>query len=165
MRLKSLRPPISPLCSWLAIVIFIFLLSVYGRNLQLFISNYFDLRWIAGAVFATLLLLLVQINSGKTHKTFSLVSVFFSSALLCGGIIAVVSGYLRPIEAVHFLLFSSLGWISGSVFSMLYGAAAVMIISLGDETLQYFLSDRVGDLHDVVINCISGLTGLLLRRK
>jgi len=141
------------------------MLSVFGRKIQVFLVALVHPFWIAAAVFLLLFAVFsyMCVNRSKSGVSYGVLIVF--ALLLVSGMIAVVLKYLLPVEAVHFLLFSLFGWLSCAVFGPLYGAVSVVSLSLGDEILQHFLPDRVGDLHDVIINLASGFTGLLIRRR
>lgn len=149
---------------WLSSLLFIIILSVTGRDVQLYIVEYLDPLWIAGAIFTLLFFILFYILWKKSDDR-SLWVVGGVLCLLITAVAAVWSGYMLPVEAVHFLVFSWLGWISSAVFGPLHGAAAVLFIAVGDEILQHFLPNRVGDVHDVVVNAISGFAGWILRVK
>ncbi len=75
-----------------------------------------------------------------------------------------------PVEKVHFLEYGLLSWF---VFEALfldikdwrcYGWTLLIVyaISLGDETLQALLPNRVGEINDVLTNFYSALLGLAL---
>ncbi len=81
------------------------------------------------------------------------------------GALAVYFDYLMPIEMTHFLVFSLLGWLSVGAFGIVWGSLAMLGVAIGDEILQFFLPTRVGDLHDVVINGLSGFFGIWLGRN
>lgn len=149
---------------WLLSVLLIILLSVTGRSVQLYIVEYLNPLWIAGAIFALLFFILVNILRRKRDRG----SFWVVGGVLClliAAVAAVWSGYMLPVEAVHFLVFSWLGWISSAVFGPFHGAAAMLSIAVGDEILQHFLPSRVGDVHDIVVNAISGFAGWILRVK
>jgi len=148
---------------WFSIVVVIGLLSIYGRDIQLLLISRIDSIFIAGTVFTILFVILFILwrKRGRYHiqkRTFLATTV-----LLLGGIAAVQLRYLMPAEAVHFLVFSWLGWVSITVFGPLYGVVAVISVAVGDEMLQYYLPSRIGDIHDVVINLVSGFIGILLK--
>ena len=150
---------------WLLTVIFIVLVSIFGRKLQFFIMARISQSTIAIIVFLFLIFLLLFLWKKKTKYQLSekMLGIACVMLLLAGS--AVYLKLLYPIEAVHFLVFSWFGWISTVVFGPFYGAAAIFSMGVGDEILQHFLPSRVGDLHDVLINLISGYTGLILRLR
>lgn len=95
------------------------------------------------------------------------------AVLFLGGVVAM--GYEIPAERIHFLEYGILGvllykamisdW-NAPVFSSF---VLITVIGSGDETIQWFLPNRVGDLRDVFMNCIGGSIGIvvtmLLRNK
>lgn len=148
---------------WLATVVVIVLLSVFGRDVQLFLITRIDSSYIAVTVFSILFCFLFTLwrERGKYHikKRIFLIA----TVLLMVGVGAIQLRYLMPAEALHFLVFSWLGWVSVTVFGPLYAFVAVVSVAVGDEILQYYLPDRIGDIHDIVINLLSGFIGILLR--
>lgn len=150
---------------WLLTVLSIVLLSVFGRKLQSAIVSRIDIIWVAAAVFIILFLTLLLLLKNRANNGIKKRVLLISSLLLVGGGAALYFEYLVPVEAVHFLVFSYLGWLSAAVFGPIAGIGAVVSIAVGDEILQYFLPDRVGDFHDIAVNLVSGLTGILIRGK
>lgn len=151
--------------SWSITVVAIALLSIFGRDLQLLLTSTIDPHIIAGSIFALLFGLLFTLWRKRGRYALPM-SVFIAPiTLLLAGIAAVRSGYLLPSEVLHFLVFSWLGWISMALFGPLYGVVAIISVAVGDEILQYYLPNRYGDLHDVVINLTSGLVGHFLRLR
>lgn len=148
---------------WFVIVVFIALLSIFGRTVQLFLIARIDSKYIAGSVFIVLIGILVFLWQKRRVYRIQKRTFLGTTALLAGGIAAVQLGYLLPAEAVHFLVFSWLGWVSTTVFGPLYAVVAVVSVSFGDEVLQHYLPSRYGDLHDVAINLLSGFTGIILK--
>ena len=71
-------------------------------------------------------------------------------------------GYIKSIEAVHFLLFFCFGYLCTLAFGSKSGFYVLIVVALSDEVLQYFLPDRVGDIQDIMINTLFGLAGLFL---
>lgn len=156
---------ISKLRYWLACATVIVSLSIFGRKLQKVIAETVDISWVAVVVFLLLFSILLLLY--KKRETHSIPQSFLiiTCCLITAGGVAVYYKYLVPIETLHFLVFFCYGWVSSAVFGPLYGVVAVMGMAIGDEILQYYLPSRVGDLHDVLINSLSGLTGLVLRNK
>lgn len=148
---------------WFATVVVIVLLSVFGREVQLILITWIDSRIIAGAVFLILAGLLFTLWKKRDKYHIKKPVFLVATTLLLIGIVAVQLRYLLPAEALHFLVFSWLGWISITVFGPLYGILTVVLVAVGDEFLQYYLPGRFGDLHDIVINLLSGFIGIILR--
>lgn len=148
---------------WLLTIGVIILLSVFGREVQLLLITKIDSIFIAGGVFVLLFGILFILWKKREQYHILKRTLLGTTVFLICGIAAVQLRYLLPAEAVHFLTFSCLGWFSATVFGPLYGAFAVISISVGDEVLQYFLPSRIGDIHDVVINLLSGFIGIILK--
>lgn len=156
---------ISRLRYWLACATFIVGLSIYGRKLQMAISTKIDPSWIAAVVFILLIFILLTLYKRRDNHSISRGILILSFCLVMAGGAAVYFKYLLPIETLHFLVFFCYGWVSAAVFGPVYGTVAVLGLGIGDEILQYYLPSRVGDLHDVLINTLSGFSGFLLRTK
>ncbi len=153
------------LLGWLLSILAILALSVFGRSLQQQVTRFVDPMWLAGAVFLVLLFALIIIKARRPKDAFHSRVFFVTLMLLAAGGMALHAEYLVPIEVVHFLVFSCYGWLSNTVFGLFAGIVSVIIMSVGDEVLQHYLPDRVGDMHDVVINLISGIIGVFLNRR
>ena len=150
---------------WLACATVIVTLSVYGRNLQKSVAEVVDVSWVAVIVFVLLFSIILLLYNKREAHSIPKSLLIFSCCLIVAGGMAVYYKYLVPVETLHFLVFFCYGWVSCAVFGPFYGVGAVMAMAVGDEILQYYLPSRVGDLHDVLINSLSGLTGLALRKK
>lgn len=148
---------------WFLTIGIIILLSVFGREIQLQLITRIDSIFIAGGVFVLLFGLLFILWKKRERYQIRKRTLLGAIVFLFCGIAAVQLRYLLPVEAVHFLVFSCLGWFSVTVFGPLCGVFAVISIAVGDEVLQYFLPSRVGDVHDVVINLLSGFIGIILK--
>ncbi len=151
--------------SWLVSVSVIVLLSIFGRVLQSALAIYLDMMWVVFFVFTVLCGVLVFLCINKKKFPVPTLIIFLASVLLLLGGTALYFGYLAPVESFHFLVFACFGWLSQTVFGTFYAMITVCSMAIGDEVLQYFLPDRVGDVHDVIINTLSGLTGILITRK
>ncbi len=122
-------------------------------------------HWITPGVLFLSLVLLTLLYRKRHRLCIHPAPVVLSGLIVLMGAFAVYLNYLRPIEMIHFLIFSLLGWLSVTAFGSFWGCVAMLSIATGDEVLQYFLPDRVGDLHDVLINSLSGLLGAWLGNK
>jgi hypothetical protein len=150
---------------WLACAAVIVGLSIYGRKLQKAIAGTVDISWVAVIVFILLFFIILLLYKKRETHSIPNSLLIFSCCLAAAGGAAVYYRYLMPVETLHFLVFFCYGWVSSAVFGPIYGVIAVMGMAIGDEILQYYLPSRVGDIHDVLINSLSGLTGLVLRNK
>jgi len=144
---------------------FIFLLSIYGRKIQELLTSVIDSYWIAATVFTVLFLVILYLLYQRKSNATPLWPICLSLFILVSMAAAVYYKYLVPIEAVHLLVFSLFGWLAATVLGLVKALVTVFLISTGDELLQYYLPDRVGDIHDVVVNLLSGVAGVVLRDK
>lgn len=75
-----------------------------------------------------------------------------------------------PVERVHFLEYGILGYLVFMATTdswkrpFIYSLLLVSIIGIGDETIQWFLPSRVGDMRDVFMNSFGGLLGIGIKR-
>ncbi len=75
-----------------------------------------------------------------------------------------------PEEKIHFIEYGVLAFLSYKAIHLdlqkplAYGAAFLLTSVLGwvDEGIQYLLPNRYYQIEDVILNCISGILGLLL---
>lgn len=102
-------------------------------------------------------------NSNQRYGRLTLILV----VLLLGGVVAM--GYERPEERLHFLEYGILGYLvlkatmNSWRLPVLSSFVLVSIIGIGDETIQRFLPNRVGDIRDVFMNSFGGLLGIGVR--
>jgi len=161
----SILRQVTTLHYWLLCVCVILILSVFGRKMQILIVARLDMIWIAAIVFTLLFGALIFFYKRRKIYAIPRGTLIGSFSLLAIYGCAVYFKFLAPVETLHFLIFSCFGWLSAAVFGLLHGIVVVFCMAIGDEIMQYFLPDRFGDIHDVVINTLSGLAGLFLRNK
>ncbi len=161
---NSIRIPATSIY-WLACTGFIFSLSMFGRSVQKWFMSTISIQVVTPAILLSSTVLLAYLFRKRHHYSIHPVAVVLSGLLLLTATSAVYLHYLRPVEMTHLLLFSVLGWLSVNAFGPIIGCVAMLSIATGDEVLQYFLPDRVGDLHDVLINILSGMLGLWLGKN
>ena len=146
-------------CLWLLTLVAIPLLSIYGRtlehNLLAQISREIFALWMAiiftGAVIAYLITLF---HSRPDARAWHLLWV--------GTLCLYLYQDLPDVEKIHVVLFGTLGFLCRKLFQLPWALLGCAIISLGDEVLQHFLADRVGDIRDVGINLFSACLGIFL---
>jgi hypothetical protein len=151
--------------AWLGCIGLIICLSLFGRKVQLLLVEKLDMGWVAAAVFALMLGILAFFYRRQQQYGVPKVAIFATLLLLAGGGIALYFKLLVPVETVHFLLFFGFGWLSLQLFGWRYAIFVVLTAAVGDEILQHYLPDRVGDLHDVLVNSLSGLAGIAIGKK
>ncbi len=138
---------------WLINLIGIFSLSVFGRRLQYWAADQIGYSAIAWWISLTLLGLISGFLYWLKSRTESL-----SWLHLCWFLPLFLLGpfyYDRIEERIHFLSFGLFGVFSVFLFSPRMALLWCLGISLGDEFLQHYLADRVGDWADVLLNIIS----------
>ena len=74
------------------------------------------------------------------------------------------------VERIHFVEYAVLGLLISRVVNVrilsriIYTGCLVTLIGAVDEIIQWFLPNRVGDIRDVFMNSVGGLSGLWLGR-
>lgn len=162
---KTYLNDVLPFWFWIVNIISILFLSIYGRRLQSRFFSQIDMMWLAVAVFGFLFLVLFILYKKRNVYNISKNTLVGAVLLISGGGLAVYTKNLLPIETMHFFVFFCFGWLTVIVFGVKYGLFVVLAVAVSDEILQFFLPDRVGDMHDVVVNGLSGIVGLLLGKR
>jgi len=74
------------------------------------------------------------------------------------------------VERIHFVEYAVLGLLISravnvrTLHGIIYSGCLVTLIGAVDEIIQWFLPNRVGDMRDVIMNSVGGLSGLWLGR-
>ena len=74
------------------------------------------------------------------------------------------------VERIHFVEYAFLGLLISravnvtNLHSIIFTGCLVTLIGAVDEIIQWFLPNRVGDMRDVFMNSVGGLSGLWLGR-
>ena len=74
------------------------------------------------------------------------------------------------VERIHFIQYAVLGLLISravnvsNLSGIIYTGCLVTLIGAVDEIIQWFLPNRVGDMRDVIMNSVGGLSGLWLGR-
>jgi len=140
-------------------------ISLIRNYLRFHLGGYFDLFLlvflsIAGAVVSYLL-----VRGFKRSFRFSLIGL----SLMAGALI--LSFYFIPdivlIEGVHFIEYGvlTLLFIIGlkpderGIFSIVAAVSLSLLVSLADETVQFLVSSRVGELRDLLLNFFAVVAG------
>lgn len=81
-----------------------------------------------------------------------------------GGAAVLYYPFFFPLveERVHFIVFGLFGFVSMVVFPPRVAWVVCLAMAGGDELLQWWLPDRVGDWRDVAVNSVAGVGGLML---
>lgn len=144
---------------WLITLLFIPLLSFYGRSLQLFLLSNFS----EGTLGLSLGLLMAGIISGYTILLVrSGLHPHVYHLLWITALLLLLFQHIHDVEKVHIAIFGLFGFLSRRLFSPRITISCCVLVSLGDEIFQHFLANRVGDLRDVGINIFSSFLGLFL---
>lgn len=147
------------LYSWSAILLSIPLLSVFGRPLQQWVIPNLGYNLIAGLIFFALAAALAGLfqalyrsgdRSAFVHIAWVL-PLFLVGPLLLG----------RVEERLHFLVFGLFGGASMFLYAPRAAFLLCLAVAAGDEVLQYYLPDRVGDWRDVAMNALASVAAAL----
>ena len=74
------------------------------------------------------------------------------------------------VERIHFIEYAVLGLLIScavdvrTLLGIIYTGCLITLIGAVDEIIQWFLPSRVGDMRDVFMNSVGGLSGLWLGR-
>lgn len=137
----------------------ILLLSIYGRALQSWVEDHLGYTAVAWIVALTLLaLIMLYLFRGQPDSP----SLPWMNLLWVLPLFVLLPLSLERVEErIHFLVFG----VYGALSLLLFGPRAALLMCLlgaaGDEVLQYFLPDRVGDWRDVVMNFVAALGAAL----
>ena len=145
--------------AWLMTLLAIPLLSIYGRTLE---HNLF--AQISRELFA--LLMVILFTGAVILYTITLFRARPDARawhlLWVGALCLYLYQDLPDVEKIHVVLFGSLGFLCRKLFQLPWALLGCATISMGDELLQHFLVDRVGDIRDVGINLFSACLGIFL---
>jgi hypothetical protein len=146
--------------AWLLTSTTISLISIYGRPLQKWAFSQFGVSQVAVILGITLSLSFIAFlfHMIKTGGKKQLWHLLWLAALF------VTIQLKIPIveERMHVILFGLFGFISLRLFPLSLAIIACIMMSAGDEALQYYLVDRVGDWNDVYLNLLSSGLGAIL---
>lgn len=149
---------------WLGAFMAIPLLSANGRALQQWLFSTFEvtvLAWGIGlALFVLVLNAIVWLARKRRDKGWWLTALV--GFVLLAVLLSVVSLLPRVEEQVHFITFGLFGFLTGRVTSLSPAIIVVLGLSAGDELLQAWLPDRVGDWRDVAMNALAAGMGLVI---
>ena len=144
---------------WGLVLLFIPILSINGRALQHWVNANLRYDLVALSIFIALVLALflkLRLISQKGLKV-PFVHVIWMILLFVGAPLFLP----RVEERLHFLVFGAFGVLSMFVYQPRMAIALCLSVSIGDELLQYFLPDRVGDWRDVAMNSLASVAAAL----
>ena len=137
--------------------IFIFFVSIFGRELQNITFNIINKNYFY--IFVSIIFVLgLLIIKNLLRKQISYQKFFWRKSLFWV-ILMLLSQYFItiPEEKVHLLLFSFLGLFSSFVKRYSVSIIFLLIISILDEILQKILPDRFFSWDDVLINLYASI--------
>ncbi|HID02901.1 MAG TPA: VanZ family protein [Desulfobacterales bacterium] len=144
---------------WGLFLLFIPLLSLYGRSLQPYIMNHHSTKTLS--IYLGLILLamvavycVALLKSGLDSYAYHLIWIASLAVLLYAS--------LPFAEKIHIAVFGMFGFLSQMIFEQKVVAFLSVIVSGLDELLQHFLVVRVGDWRDVWLNLFSAALGMFL---
>ena len=147
------------LFAWSLTLLFIPLLSYYGRSLQITLLSHFTgetLGQYLGILLACIITgyAIILFRSGLHPHVYHLLWIAVLLFLLYRHILYV--------EIVHIAIFGLFGFLARWLFNLKVTISCCVLASISDEIFQYFLANRVGDVRDVGINLFSSFLGLFL---
>jgi hypothetical protein len=147
--------------SWVFVLAVIPVISFFGRSLQHFLEDVIGtggVAWVLGLTVGVLLMVVAILLVRKAGWV-SLLNLIWLLLFAAG-----LMFYLRanPERWYHIPLFGLLGFLSVSLFSVRTGIEIALAWAVLDEFFQHYLSNRVGDFEDVLINAICGAAGIIL---
>lgn len=155
---------------WLLTVAMILLLSVFGRSLQFWVAEtigYGLAAWILGISMLVMIGLPVSRILIDNERPPWMHLVWFIPLFLIAPFLLE-----RVEERMHFLTFGLFGALSMALFAPRYALIICLLGAAGDELLQFYLPDRVGDWRDVAFNALASFgaamffhTAVLSRRN
>ncbi|HKJ05048.1 MAG TPA: VanZ family protein [Geopsychrobacteraceae bacterium] len=140
---------------WALLLCFIPLLSVQGRALQAWVIRNLGAPLAGSLIFLSLALVIgvtLRQAQKKGHRV-PLAHLVWVLVLFLGAPLLLD----RVEERLHFLVFGSFGALSMLVHRPGTALMLCLAVAGGDEILQYFLPDRVGDWRDVVMNGVASI--------
>ena len=155
---------------WILTGVTILVLSVIGRSLQYWVAEtigYGLAAWILGLSMLVGIGLLISRVLKDNERPPWVHLVWFVPLFL------IVPLFLERVEErMHFLTFGLFGALSMALFAPRYAFIICLLGAGGDELLQLYLPDRVGDWRDVAFNALASFgaaiffhTAVLSRRN
>ena len=144
---------------WTLVAVLIPLMSIFGRSWQNYSATIFSTQQIGWIILGSLAIVVVlglsyhlrTINWRLLRHLPWLLIIF----------LWIPASLSIPVERLHFVTFGIYGYLSMRLFR---GPIAIMVcvgLSFGDELLQLWLPNRVGEWRDIGLNtlaCCGGLT-------
>jgi hypothetical protein len=146
--------------AWLLLLTSVPLLSLYGRDLQQLVAQYYSSRQLGWLIGAMLLLLTLAALAYLRHYN---PTRGWRHALWIVPLFIIAPWFLSIVEErVHFILFGLFGFFTLLLFPARRAYALCLLLGVADESLQWALPDRVGDWRDVGLNLLAAWGGASL---
>jgi hypothetical protein len=156
LRLKSER---TLTLIWALSASLIPLMSIFGRNWQTYAALLFSAQQI-GWIILSLLVAGVASTLGYHFRTIG-PRLLWHLPWLIILFVGIPASLSIPVERLHFVTFGIYGFLSMRLFPLAIAIIACVSLSVGDEWLQWWLPNRVGEWRDVGLNalaCCGGAT-------
>lgn len=144
---------------WLLTSFTIPLLSVFGRGLQFWVADtigYGLAAWILGLTMLVVIgLLTYRLLKDNQRPPWVHLAWFLPLFLIVPLLLERVE------ERMHFLTFGLFGALSMALFSPRHAFIICILGAAGDELLQFYLPDRVGDWRDVAFNALASFAAAI----
>ena len=151
--------PVNPvvLGAWIFVGALIPVMSVFGRAIQHFISDRLDggefTLFMAGALIVASGASVAWIARRRSKRA------LWHGLWLLFAVLVITQMLPNATEWFHFIMFGSFGLLACRLWRPAAGILICLSVSSGDEILQWYLPDRVGDLRDVAMNIAACLLG------
>lgn len=142
--------------SWVVVLLFIPLLSINGRSLQRWVIANLGYNLTAWIIFISLVLAISSILLLIYKKDLKMPFYHLLWVLPIFLYVPLTLGMVE--ERLHFLVFGAFGVLSMFICQPRVAFCLCLSVAAGDEALQYFLPDRVGDWRDVAMNSLASVT-------
>lgn len=140
------------------------MLSVFGRPIQNWLNQHIsqsEFAYLVGFLLIVVIIAAVHWLARQGMKGLVINQIVITLGLLA--MLVLITMVLPRIEErVHFITFGLFGFMTGRLFS---NPVSILIIAMGaggDELLQAWLPNRVGDWRDVGMNIAAAVIGIAL---
>ncbi len=152
--------------AWILVGAMIPMMSLFGRGIQRFVSDNLD-RGTFTLIMGGMLVVAAGASLAWMARRRSKRALWHGLMLL-GAILLITQTIPNATEWIHFVLFGLFGLFATRLWRPAIAVAICLLVSGGDEVLQWFLPDRVGDPRDVLMNiaaCLLGASVVLTGRQ
>ncbi len=135
--------------------------SYFGRPLQRFLADTIGRDAIAAAL-AGIVGLLLLVGGWALFRKAGWRGLLHLLWMITLTVLVMIYVRRNPERWYHIPLFSGFGFLSVRLFSLRTGAEIAFAFAVLDEIFQHFLSERVGDIEDIIINTLCAAAGIIL---